>query len=359
LTQAGEVSIRTGYRMDADGSTSIRTDPVRTPHAPEQATTTPPRRYDVLLLLLTLARAEEHPTAPVAAMGGTSIADPIDLTTIRTNPAAVGLTERYDIQGLFAYGAQRDTRWGAAIADGRTNKTFSFGISYMGGITTPDFLPEELPPYGITGEEPVNRKQTHDIALAMAAPLFERRLALGLAGDVLIFNNTWNGKGVTGNLGAGIVGRPIDELSIGFAARDILPIAEQPDRPTTLALGLRGGIDEIAVGTAEVEYRTEAGEGLGLNLRAGAQAAIQVARLRAGWAWQGSTDTHLVTWGLGGSTAAGSVDYAMQIPVNKPGLKFGDVIHTLSVTLKTNAFDEDEDPTEDTSGAPLRWKPAR
>jgi hypothetical protein len=53
------------------------------------------------------------------------------------------------------------------------------------------------------------------------------------------------------------------------------------------------------------------------------------------------------------------VDYAMQIPVNKPGLKFGDVIHTLSVTLKTNAFDEDEDPTEDTSGAPLRWKPAR
>jgi hypothetical protein len=311
------------------------------------------------LLALATALADDHATAPIAAMGGASVADPVDLTTIRTNPAAVGLSERYDVQGLFAYGADRSMRWGAAIADGRTNDHLSFGLSYMGGITFPGFLPAELPPYAITDEEPINKKQRHDIALAASVPVLDRRLAFGLVGNVTFFNQAWNGKGTTGNLGAGIAAHPIDQLTIGFSARDILPIKDQPDLPATLTLGARGGVDEIFIGTAEADFRLEDTGGSRWNARVGLQGAIQAARIRAGYVWQGDALRHVVTWGLGAASSAGSIDYAMQIPANLPGMKFGDVVHTISLTVKTGAFDEDRDPTDDTNGAPLQWKPNR
>ena len=118
-------------------------------------------------------------------------------------------------------------------------------------------------------------------------------------------------------------------------------------------------MDEIIVGTAEADFRLEDTGGSRWNARVGVQGAIQAARIRAGYVWQGDQLRHVVTWGIGAASSAGSIDYAMQIPANLPGMKFGDVVHTLSITVKTGAFDEDKDPTDDTNGAPLQWKPNR
>ncbi|HMV66332.1 MAG TPA: hypothetical protein PKA64_05740 [Myxococcota bacterium] len=312
-----------------------------------------------MVLLLALAFADEHASANVAGMGGSSVADPTDLTAIRTNPAAVGLTERYDIQALFGVSNGRDLRWGIAAGDSRTNDRVSFGLAYMGGLTRPPFLPEELPPFAVTGEEPENKKQRHDIELSLSVPLLDRRLAFGLGGNLLIYNQTWNGKGVTGNLAAGVAARPIDELSLGIGFRDLLPIAEQPDRPATMNVGARGGVEDIVVASGELGYRLEKGEGSPLTGRLGVQGTIDFVQARAGWTWDGPLQTHLVTWGIGASADAGSIDYAMQIPVNQPGLRFADLIHTLTITLRTNAFKRESSEEEPGDGAPMQWPGGR
>lgn len=311
-----------------------------------------------MLLLLAVALADEHASAIVAGMGGGSVAEPIDLTAIRTNPAAVGLTERYDLQGLFGVNNGRDLRWGIAAGDSRTNERISFGVAYMGGITRPGFLPEELPPFAITGEEPENKKQRHDIQIALSAPFLDRKLAIGLGGNLLFYNQTWNGKGVTGNLGAGIAARPFEGLSLGLGFRDLLPIPEQPDRPATMNVGVRGGVDAIVVGSGELGYRLEKGEGNPLTGRLGVQGTIDLVQLRAGWTWDGPIQTHLVSWGIGASAEAGSIDYAMQVPVNTPGLRFADLTHTLTVTIRTNAFDDDR-AREASDEPPMRWQDGR
>jgi hypothetical protein len=308
-----------------------------------------------LLLLLaapTVASAtDEITSAPVAGIGGASVADPNDNGTLRSNPAAVGLSERYDLQALFRVGPLPGIYWSVNAVDARTNDYVSFGLAYDGRITRPEFLPDELPGFAPTGEEPSNRKELHDLTFALAVPFLKRRLSVGLNGTLTIFDNAWNGKGTTGNLDLGIAARPIDQLSFGLSARDILPVADQFDRPATLAFGARGGMDDLFIGAVEVDHRFEHVLGNPWNVRAGVEGVLKVVKLRAGWNWDGDVDIHRVSWGIGAFSKAGSVDYAMQIPVNDSNLAFADVIHTLSLTVKTKAFQREE-PEE----SPVRWE---
>jgi hypothetical protein len=303
------------------------------------------------LAVSSTALADDYASGAIAGMGGSSVAEPHDNGGLRTNPATAGLTERYDVQAVFRVGPWPGIYWSASAIDARTNDFVSFGLAYDGQLTTLPFLPDELPGFAPTGEAPVNRKQLHDITFVLAAPLLKRRLSLGVNGTLTIFDNDWNGKGTTGNLDLGIAARPIEQLSIGFAARDILPVPEQFDRPALFALALRGGVDDLFVGSVEADYRLEHAQTLPWSVRAGVEGAIKVVKLRAGWNWDGDADLHRVTWGLGMFAKSGSIDYAMQIPVNDKAMVFGDVMHTLSLTIKTKAFSRDE-PDE----SPIRWE---
>lgn len=288
------------------------------------------------------AAATDVPAANVAATGTLGIAEHADNSAVSANPGALGLTERYDIQGMFRYGPSKDMRWNVSAADASTNSFLSFGFAYNGGVTQPDFLPEELPGWEVTGTEPVNTKSTHDLTFALATPFLDRRMSMGLNGTLSIFDNAILGKGTTGNMDFGIAGQPIEALTIGLVARNVLPVAEQYDRPASLGLGVRGGLEGTISGVAEIDYRFEHVQQSALDVRFGAEAGWRALRLRAGTGWSGDTDSWSFSWGIGGRNDTGSLDYAMWIPLSDlQGL--GDITHGLSITLVTGGLKKKDD----------------
>lgn len=306
------------------------------------------------LVAAPVASAQDHRSAVVQGVGGAVLADPNDITNVRFNPAAIALTERYDAQAIFQGNPGGDLRWGGTLVDSQLQEFLTFGLSYDGAISRPDFLPEELPPFVPVGTEAVNLKKTHEVTLAAAVPVFDRKLSFGVNGTLSFFNNTWNGKGVTGNLDVGVAAMPIEGLSFGFSARDVLPIKEQFDRPTTLGFGVRGGKEDLFIAAGDVEYVVEGSPKLPLNAHLGIQGAVRALRLRTGWDLAGQTGIHRVGFGFGFASEAGSIDYAIQIPVNQPNLVFGDIAHTLSITVRTNAF-RDQAKNEDETPSKARW----
>lgn len=308
----------------------------------------------LLVALLALsgdALADDHVNGGQAAQGGTIVAHPRMNASVTSSPGAIGLTDRYDVE-ILGIGGGPGWRWGASAVDTRTSKLIAFGIVYNGGITRPPFLNDELPGWQFTGDEIVNRKQKHEITAGLSFVLLKRRLGLGLNGTLAILDTNFQGDRITGNLDLGIAGRPIDYLSIGFAARDILPVADQVDTPATLAFGVRGGVEEMITASFDVEARLEHVVSSPWTLRGGVEGSIEeVVRLRAGWDWNADTGIHGVGVGIGlYSFKAGAIDYGVRIPVNQPDLVFVDAQHTLSLTIYTR-FLADMEPDED----PLEW----
>jgi hypothetical protein len=311
------------------------------------------------------ARADEHATAIAAGAGGAATADPIDLSSVRANPSAFALQRRYDLGVLGRFGPGSDTRWGAIVVDAKTNDVIAFAFRYAGNITRPPFLDAELPPFAITGDALENRKQQHDFLVAVAIRGLDDRLSFGVAGDVLWYKKDWGGEGVTGNLSLGGAAKPHPNLTVGLSARDLIPQAATPDRPTLLTLGVRGGRDDLklgVVGAGELTWRPVEGEGIPLQARLGVQGLIRVVGLRAGWWYDGFTaapdggGTHHATWGFGLYSAAGSLDYAMDIPATS-SLTAGQLTHGLSLTLHTDKmFDDDRDGRERRGDSGLRWQ---
>lgn len=297
----------------------------------------------MLLLLAALALADDAVPANVAGRGGTSVAEAADNIAVTTNPGALGLSERYDILGNFIGGPGTDLRWGVVAVDSSTNDRIAFGFAYWGQRTNPPFLPSELPGWAPTGTEPTNIKRTHDLSFSLAAPFLDRRLSLGLGGTMSIFNNDHSGTGVTGNMIFGAAARPHDLVSFGFAARDVLPIPVQDDRPAQLTLGSVVGDPTRFIGSVEGAWRAEGVIGHAFDARAGLEGVIKEAvHLRGGWDWAGNFDVHRVSWGFGLGSKAGRLDYAMRIPV-VPGLRFGQISHVISLVLFTKAFREEDE----------------
>ncbi len=312
-----------------------------------------PRTALVLIALFsTSAWAGDHVEAAVQGVGGASIAHPRTNAGVTLNPGAIGLMERYDIQGLFIGGPTKDLRWGVSAVDARTNEFLAFGLSYNGSQATPPFLPDELPGWALTDEPPVNGKQEHDITLALAGLLLDRKIGIGLNGTLQIFNNNFGGKGTTGNLDLGFAAMPVEYFSFGFAARDILPVPKQFDQPATLALGIRGGHDKYITASAEIDLRLEHVQDRLYDIRAGLEGSIrELVALRAGWDYGGDTGVHAATWSVGLFSTSGRIDYAMRIPANLDRLAVSDLSHYVTLTIFTKAFDRSE-PEE----SPIRWE---
>lgn len=335
--------------------------PIRPPHAP---TAPPPRpapvgvarRLAVGLVAAGLtagsAHAQEgHATAPVAATGSMAAAHWSDNTALVTNPAAIALSSRYDVSAQFLGTGSGALRWGASAVDGTTNEYITFGFAYEGGRYNPPFLPGELPGFAITGDEPVNLKQEHDLTFGLAAPFLDRKLSVGLNGTVMIFDNAHNGRGTTGNLDVGLAARPIELLALGFAARDVLPIPEQFARPATLAFGVRAGRDELVTGGVEADLRLEEVQELPFTIKAGVDGAIkEIVHLRGGYLFHGDTLEHQVSWGFGLNSPSGSIDYGMRIPVSRDALAFRDVQHIVSLTLNIKGLTGGDEGAEEDLG---------
>lgn len=303
-----------------------------------------------LFVAVGAAHATDVVSAQLAGIGGASLADPRDNSGITVNPATLSLIERYDIQGMFVGGPSGDLRWNASAVDGRTSKLLSFGLAYNGGILSTAFHPSELPGWVPSDETPVNSRQIHDITFGLAAPFFDRKLSIGLNGTLSIFKGDYVGSGVTGNIDLGAATRPVEWVTVGFVARNLLPIADQADIPTALALGVRGGKEDMILAAVDAQVRTEQVVTSPWSVRAGLEGTIKFAKLRAGWDWDGDRGWHQISWGLGlGDIKIGSIDYAMQIPLTGSAFVFADVTHTVSLTIRTKFGDKEAEEQ------PVRW----
>lgn len=294
----------------------------------------------VSLLWSSMAMADELVDAEITAVGRTVVAHPSSNLATTFNPAALSLTERYDVNGAFRVGPTGDLRWMAGIADASTNPYVSFGFVYEGGLTRPALLDEEYPGWWPDGEVIPNGRRNHDLTFALASPFLDRRLSVGLNGTLTILDTDRIGTGTTGNMDLGLAARPIDQLTLGFAARDILPIAQQYSRPTTFALGVRGGIPDVIHGSLEVDIRTEQVQQGPVDVGVGVDGRVKFIELRAGYRYLGNTADHALALGLGLGNDAGHLAYAVTVPLEDT--TFAGTTHTISIVIKTAGIDRME-----------------
>ncbi len=321
------------------------------------------------MLLLAAAHAADVWTgANLRGAGGVGIAHPGDNAAITQNPANLGLSARYDAMGMFTVGplsegaiarqalglvdvpALPDLEWGLSLADSQTNKKVAFGLAYSGGLVNPPLLPAEVPGFTITGEVAPNYRRTHDFAVALAAPLFDRKLSFGAAAGLYFYNGDRIGNGVTFDLDVGVSGQPVKWLTLGLTGQNLIPLEGFASPDGYIGAGVLGGLTDVAFVEADVQYRWEDAGLSPWSVNAGTEVAVGLGRVRAGYRFNGDLAQHGVTWGLGVKGKAGGLEYGMQIPIVE-GLAFGDLVHVISLRIDTNGFrfdtePEGEDPAE-------------
>lgn len=288
----------------------------------------------VIALLALSAAAADVDAANVYAMAGTANAAWDDNAAITSNPGVLGLAVRYDFQGLFRYGPEGDLEWGASIADSRTSPLVAFGVSYVGGITTPELAISDFPGWKLADEELDPLRRDHQFNVGLAIPLLDHRLSFGAGGQVLLFDREVGGSGTTGNLDLGVGGMPLEWLGIGLAARDLVPTGDNATHPLTLGLGALAR-QEYFSAAADLDFIPESGA---IDWAAGLEGTLSTAAGRVGFRDSGETGAQHLTWGLGFHSESASLDYAMAIPVG--GKLQGDGLsHLISIAFAAPDLD--------------------
>ncbi len=286
--------------------------------------------FPALSLLLFAAPAHAGDAvlgANTLAAGSAVAADGYDNAGITVNPGLIALHQRYDFHAHLGYGAARGLGWGASVVDARTSEVVALGFAYAGDKFSPELTDDEAPGWVPVGATVTNVKRNHDFTLALAGQLFERKLSLGLAGNLGTFNHDRGGSGVQGDMDAGVGIVPHELVTIGLSAQNVLPLEGSTGRDMRFLGGVR--LENDTAGGIEFDggYAPEARDNP-LLLSAGGEAMLASGRLRAGWRLDDAVN-HL-TAGLGVQTAGGAFEYAFEMPL-VAGVGLGSTLHTLGI----------------------------
>jgi hypothetical protein len=278
----------------------------------------------------------------VMSMGWAGIANPESNSAPTVNPGLLGLSERYHFGGQFAYGPHPQAGWAVTAVDSRTIKSLAIGVTYNRSVDDPELAVEELPGWIPIGTPISNRRVFHDVTLAAAVPLLDRRISFGVNGTVSIFDHDRLGNGLTGNLDTGLGIRPVDFFTLGLAGRNLLPIAAQTDRPATLSYGLRLGTAELGGIEVNMDQILEDTDGAPWELAAGLEKAAEAVQVRGGWRYDGPESRHWLTLGLGAGSSSGSLGYSIALPLTD--FTAGGMIHQISlrVSMQTDKGPDDD-----------------
>lgn len=277
--------------------------------------------------------ADGQQGANILALGGASVADPEDNTTLLSNPAMLGMTPRYDFSGSFFLQPDLDHGWNLNAVDS-SKGIVAFGAGWERGITNPPLTDEELPGWVRPGVEPTNLRRTSLFTAAFSITPKDRKFSFGVSGTMGTSKHDRLGKQLTGELGVGLGWRPSEVLTLGLAGRDLLPTTSAASEPASVLAGLRYGIEEGPSFTMDAGWQIEDHNGLGLQLKMGAEAAFGIARPRLGYAYDGPLRQSHITAGFGGENDAGAVDLGVDLPVGGEA-DLSDTRIMLSVRLRT------------------------
>ncbi|MBN2800096.1 MAG: hypothetical protein JXX28_13205 [Deltaproteobacteria bacterium] len=259
--------------------------------------------------------------AHLSGLGG-AVALPGDTAAMYDNPAALALEERYDLLGWGSLAPSGDREGGLAVHDARSG-AFALGLSLRLDHRTPAWTDADLPGWVADGVLPSNTRRGREGAFAVALPLLDRRLTLGIGGLAQQMERDsadpeWMGEasvGVAGRLGAG--------LTVGVSGQGLLPHSLSGRDPATWTGGVRYLLDGVGAiaGSAGLDVAGAPRGALGLEARPG-----QV-RARAGWRYQ--EGGHALQGGVGVENEAGALDYGITVPLGG-----GEAIHGLSIRIR-------------------------
>ncbi len=267
--------------------------------------------------------------AHALALGGAVTASPGDNAVIGSNPSALALDSRYDVHALGQWEPAEGWTAGASVADSRDG-AFALGLSYARTIIEPPYSEADLPGWTTQEGLPSNVKRWHEVSLAAAFPLLDRKLSLGLGGVIGFADHDRGGEATTGNLDAGLAARPVEGLTLGLVGRNLLPLSDADgDYPVQVVGGARYHLADIGSVALDGGATLE-GTDAPLLLAAGLEAAPVLFRIRGGWRLE--EGQHHLSWGLGTENEAGGLDYAMVIPLGSDQ-GFAAVTHALSLRL--------------------------
>ena len=259
--------------------------------------------------------ADTFDSSALLGMGRVGVASADENAALTLNPGLLALEERYDFQGQFRYGPNGSTLFGGSAMDGRTSDQVSGGLAYTGDVADPALGQDDLPGWVLPGTEVENRKRHHDFALGLGFPLAKRHLSVGVGANLGYFDHDRQGTGWLFDGYVGLGARPVDELTLGLAARNFLPLGGE-DRPTTYAAGVR--LDPKGLPSAEFDATLvpSVDAALPVDLAAGLEVVVGVLSIRGGWRRDAANDVHSAAAGLGLGNPGASLEYGTLLPLS-------------------------------------------
>lgn len=279
------------------------------------------------LLIGTPALAQQDiETGPVQTLGGAGAAHAHDNGALSVNPAAIGLAERYGLSLVGGFWDGRDWRAGLVAVDNLTTDGVAMGVGYQHFVTQRALTLEELPGWTSENGDSGSTRIFDSVTVGLAAPLFEDRLSFGVSGQLQFVSHPILGRATSGDVEAGVAGRPTEEWAVGVAVRNILPRFFVTDQSIGLVAGTRYAWNDhtsVAV-DVDVPFVGEA-EGLPLSIGGGGEWGDDNRQIGIGYRYVGPSAEHWLNAGFGiyndtaqdseGGNMAG-LHYALRVPLH-------------------------------------------
>lgn len=287
-------------------------------------------------------------TGPALAMGGASAAHADNNAALTTNPAAIGLKRRYNVDIVGGFWDGRDYRVGVNAVDAMyTTEGLAMGVAYQYWRTRVPLTTDELPGWVESGEELSSRRAFNNVTIGAALPVAEGRFSVGVNGTLLFINHAVLGSTVTGDMDVGLAGRPTKDWSLGVAVRNVLPKFFPTDDSIGLTAGTRYAWSDQTSVAVDVDVPFVAPEdGIPLSIGGGAEIGQDLRQLGIGYRYIGPTNQHWASLGAGiwSDTAPDSpagnlagLHYAAQVPLHGLGSTTDQLLgirHTLTVSIQ-------------------------
>lgn len=200
---------------------------------------------------------------------------------ISENPAALSMSQRYEIDGFFGYAFSTPASyWNASIVDANTTP-IAVGVGYT-HLASGMFQ---------------DRFSGSDLRLALAYALIPDTLYIGISGQWLDFRGAFPSNAITGD--ASIVYKPVDIVSIAAIGYNLVDVDQEVLAPRKLALAAAVGSDTTFRVAGDVVGNI-ATPSLVLDYHLGGEYLIaQLIAVRAGYLYDGLIKQSFGTIGAG------------------------------------------------------------